>query len=134
MNTKILIIDDNEAILDATRSLLEYLGFTIDTSTDPKYLDSLATDLPDIILLDILLVNADGREVCKQIKLNKTIKHIPVILLSAQSDDEVREGAAACGAQGYILKPFKIETMIAVIKESLKEKNIPSSILHLPML
>jgi CheY-like chemotaxis protein len=124
MKIKVLMIDDNEAILDSTRSLLEYLGFAMNTSTDAGYIDTLNKDLPDLILLDILLINADGREVCQKLKLNKITKHIPVILLSAQSDDEVKEAAASCGAQGYILKPFKIETMLAVIKKNLKDKKL----------
>jgi len=121
MDKKILLIDDNESILDATRCLLEYFDFEVDSTTDPDYIQNLGKNLPDLILLDILLVNADGRDVCKKIKLCKITKHIPVILLSAQSEDEVREAAATSGADGFILKPFKIETMIAEINKYLKE-------------
>ena len=124
MSTKILIIDDNEAILDATQRLLEYLGFEVNTSQDPDYINGLDNELPDLILLDILLVNADGREVCKNIKLNKNTKHIPVVMLSAQSEEEVRAAAASCGAQGHILKPYKIDTMISVIEKCLKYQKL----------
>lgn len=124
MDIKILIIDDHEAILHATRSLLEYLGIEVDSSSDADYIDGLDKNLPDLILLDILLVNADGREVCKKLKLNKSTRHIPVILLSAQSEDEVKEAVTSCGAQGYILKPYNIDTMISVLKKFIKNKKL----------
>lgn len=114
------MIDDNQAILDATRRLFEYLGYKVDCSTDADYIDTLDKDLPDIILLDILLNKADGREVCKKLKSNKKTEHIPVILLSAQSDDEVRRAVISCGAQGYILKPFDMDRVTAAIKKFVK--------------
>ena len=120
------MIDDNEAILDSSRRLLEYLGFDVSTFTNPDCINNLEKNLPDLILLDLLLVNADGREVCKLLKLNNNTKHIPVILLSAQSDYEVKEAADSCGAQGYILKPYKIDDMIAVLKKFINNSKLDS--------
>lgn len=72
-------------------------------------------DLPDLILLDILLSGEDGREICQQLKSSARMKHIPVVLLSAHV--KVHNAAERCGANAFLAKPFRMEELLEVVKK-----------------
>src|SRR5579863_8015014 len=85
---KILVVDDDEGIMEVVQIVLEGEGYTVQTSMNGAILQQLneQQNLPDLILLDVLLSGEDGREICKRLKSDEKIKHIPVIMLSAHSD------------------------------------------------
>ncbi|NTV31513.1 response regulator [candidate division WWE3 bacterium] len=115
MNKKILIIDDNEAILDAISLILRHEGFGVETDSIGSYFESTHDDLPDLVLLDISLRGRHGKAICKSIKINESTAHIPVIILSAYPDYEVEKIAEEAGADSYLIKPFGIDDLISLV-------------------
>ena len=115
---KILIIDDDLDILLALQALLEDAGYNVEVSEQIQNV-LLATrdtsDLPDILLLDMLLSGQDGRKITKQLKSQDSTKHIPIILFSAYPSAE--DYAHLAGANDFIAKPFDIDVLLAKIEQ-----------------
>lgn len=105
---KILIVDDTEENIDI---LMESLGNEYDISVamdGETALESLAAEIPDIILLDIMMPDMDGYEVCQRIKENKQFSKVPIIFLTAMTDIDSKVKGFELGADDYITKPFDI--------------------------
>lgn len=113
---KILIVDDNPAILDALQILLEDAGYDIMISCDGREICQ-GSSLPDILLLDVWLSGYDGREICRELKRNKRTRHIPIVMISAARD--VKESVLAAGADEFLQKPFDIDDLLSVIEDRL---------------
>jgi two-component system, OmpR family, phosphate regulon response regulator PhoB len=104
---KILIVDDQEDIRKLLKLTLEFGDYEIqEASSGIEALKIIEIFYPDIILLDIMMPNMTGIEVCKKIKINQKIKHTQIILLTAKGQQhDIQEGINA-GADKYIIKPF----------------------------
>lgn len=102
---KVLVIDDEQAILEVLREILEGEGYSVVAMDNGEYLERLPVhDMPDLILLDVLLSGRDGRELVRYLKTQKETREIPVIMISAHPT--ARESALAAGADLFIAKPF----------------------------
>ena len=116
MSTRVLVVDDDQGILEAVAALLESVGLTVETSLDGASLAQLTPGtLPDFILLDVLLSGSDGRELCRQLKQQRTTKKIPVVLTSA--DPQASTNLQKCGADGFLAKPFEMNSLLRIIEE-----------------
>ncbi len=115
---KILVADDNPAILDALEIMLTDEGYYVDTTEDGAVAQQIKKPLPDLLLLDVWMSGIDGRDVCKRLKSAAETKHIPIILLSATKGLE--QIAKDAGADGFISKPFQMDHLLAVVAEHLK--------------
>ncbi len=116
---KILVADDQPAILDVLQQILEMDGYDVVAASDgAKVLHLMHTEQPDLLLLDIWLPGRDGREICRQIKQQETLCLIPVLLMSAHQD--VQQIVAQVGADGFIQKPFQMSTLLTTIANALK--------------
>ena len=105
---KILIVEDIEANIDI---LMDALGDDYDVSVamdGETALENLEIEVPDIILLDIMMPGMDGYEVCSRIKANKAMAEIPIIFLTAMTDINSKTKGFELGAVDYITKPFEI--------------------------
>lgn len=112
---KILVTDDDPAILEVITMILEDAGYevkTIDNRNTEKYAEEY---LPDAILLDIWMGGVDGRNICKKLKSKKNTAHIPIVIISANKDTEMI--AKAAGADGYIKKPFELNDILVLVKK-----------------
>lgn len=116
---RILIVDDNPAIVEATKSMLTLEGYKVEVNTDGSSLSSLQSPLPDLILLDILLPDADGRQLCTQLKLAELTRHIPIVLFSAYA--RVSDNWQESGADALLVKPFHIPELLDTIRPFLLE-------------
>src|SRR6266498_2492656 len=116
MNQKILVVDDDEGILEVVQIVLEGEGYQVQTSQSSECFQNFG-DLPDLILLDVLLSGEDGREICKQLKSDEKTVHIPVIMLSAHSD--ASRVADTSGADDFLEKPFDVDVLIEVVEKHL---------------
>lgn len=116
MAKKIWIIDDDDGILDGFQAMLESEGFEIKTSLSSDILQEITKEnMPDLILLDVLLSGIDGREICKQMKQNETTKHIPIVMLSAAPN--VKKAVKEAGADDFISKPFEMKDLLSMIEK-----------------
>ncbi|WP_428328841.1 response regulator [Mucilaginibacter sp.] len=116
---RILAVDDDSDILEVLQFILEDSGYEVETLSDGQYLfEKINESTPDLILLDIMLGNLDGRELCRAVKTSKETNNIPVILISAShtvSDSLNQQGAP----NAFIAKPFDINTLLDAIKTQL---------------
>src|SRR3954467_2042232 len=104
---RILVVDDDKDILEVIKYILEDSGYEVDTLSDGHFLfDKIKEYRPDLILLDVMLGNMDGRELCKDVKLTDETHNIPVILISATH--AVKSFTSAGSPNDFISKPFDI--------------------------
>ena len=115
---KIIVIEDNHDILDMIAFILRDEGFDVLPSVNAAPLSDIATNRPDLILLDDWLAEGYGHALCEQIKADSQTSHIPVILISSVRN--LADIAKKCNANGYISKPFDIDHLISVVKDHLK--------------
>lgn len=113
--TRVLIADDDLAILDATKLILEYEGYNVTTASDGDTVRRIYEELPDIILLDIWLSGADGGEIARFLKEQDRTRHIPIILFSANRN--IGELAQKTGVEDTLVKPFDMEELLRKIRK-----------------
>lgn len=117
---KILIVEDEESLLKLESILLISKGFDVKGVSNGKAaLTAIEEEKPDLVLLDIMLPEIDGFEVCKLIKSDPATRHIPVIMLTAKKSREDMVRSEAVGADWYITKPFKSAMVIETIQRFL---------------
>lgn len=117
--TKILVVDDDAAILEVVKIILEQNNFQVNTARDKKEIDAaLSQQNPDIILLDISISGINGGDLTKQMKADDSYKSIPIVLVSA--DNNIKKIAEEVGADGYLEKPFDIDTLIETVNKHLQ--------------
>lgn len=108
MQKKILVVEDEESLLKLESILLTTKGYLVQGVTSGlAALEAIDEEMPDLVLLDVMLPKMDGFEVCTRIKQNPATKHIPVILLTAKKTPEDISRGKEVGADEYITKPFK---------------------------
>ena len=116
MQKKILIVEDEESLLKLESILLTTKGYLVQgVASGLAALEAVEEELPDLILLDVMLPKMDGFEVCSRIKQNRDTRHIPVILLTAKKTPEDVARGREVGADHYITKPFKSAMVMDVI-------------------
>ncbi len=126
---KILVIDDEEDILDLVEYNLKQNGYKVSCiSTGEEVLESVHSYKPDLILLDLMLPGVDGFDVCKDLKSQPETKDIPVIMLTAKSEDIDVVTGLELGADDYITKPFSPRVLVARVRAILRKKNKSSGI------
>jgi CheY-like chemotaxis protein len=119
---KILLADDDPAIVDALSLMLEDAGYEVEVTLDGTAVGNLSEDpsyrqagLPDLILLDLWMSGVNGGDICKQLKLNPITKNISIVIISANKDGE--KIAAEVGADGFIAKPFEMKDFLAAVEK-----------------
>ena len=119
----ILIVDDNPQNIQVLGSILEKNGYETAVAMSGKQaLIFLTEENPELILLDIMMPEMDGYEVCREIKKSKTTKYIPVIFLSAKMETEDLLTGFKAGAVDYVTKPFNPPELLARIKTHIELK------------
>lgn len=124
---KVLIIEDESDIAKTLEYNLKKENFEVFIAADGETgLKAALKHKPDIIILDIMLPVMDGFSVCRKLKSDETLKNIPVIILTAKSDEIDKVTGLELGADDYISKPFSIRELIARIRAVLRRrKNTP---------
>jgi len=118
MNARILIIEDDEAILKFLRRGLAYEGYQVDTAADGQTGLSLARDNPsDLVVLDLMLPGIDGLEVCRRLRAGGPV---PIMILTAKDSVNDRVLGLDMGADDYMVKPFNLDELLARLRALLR--------------
>ena len=122
---KVLIVDDEDNIRMLVRFNLEKAGYEVFEAEDGRKAIEMAINLaPDIIILDLMLPGIDGLEVCRNLKRNPRTAALPIIMLTAKSDEIDRVIGLELGADDYMTKPFSQRELVARIKAVLRRSNV----------
>ena len=116
----ILIIDDEADILDITARRLTASGYEVMTALDYEEAFNLMRDkIPDLILLDVMMPDKDGYELCNEFKSDERTRRVPIILFTAKfgQKERLKANAEFLAADDYILKPFDSEVLLEKIKK-----------------
>lgn len=121
MKTKILVVDDEKDIVDLITYNLEKEGFAVAGAYDGEAsLRLLKTFKPDLVILDLMLPGIHGLDICRLIRKNRETESLPVIMLTARSEEMDRIVGLEIGADDYISKPFSVRELIARIRALLR--------------
>lgn len=124
MNKKILIIEDEKKITQLLKVNFIGEGYDVDTASSGETgVKKIGVFKPDLIILDVMLPQMNGWEVCREIKNNPMYKNILVVILTASTQKSDREKAASAGADGFFGKPFEIDFITEKIRELLSKRN-----------
>jgi two-component system alkaline phosphatase synthesis response regulator PhoP len=119
--SKILIIEDEKNILELVRFNLEREGFQVISSMDgARGLEMAQEEIPDLIILDVMLPGMNGLEVCRELHQDPSTSNIPVIILSARAEELDKVLGLEMGADDYIVKPFSPRELLARVKARLR--------------
>ena len=120
MGKKIFIADDESGFVATLKSRLEFEGFEITTAPDGKAaLEQIPVEKPDLVLLDIMMPSVNGYQVCRELKENPDTASIPILMLTAKSQESDKFWGMEAGADDYMTKPFDMDELIAKIEELL---------------
>ncbi len=120
---KIFIVDDEDDILDLVDYVLSKEGYQVERfRTGEEILRKVKTDLPDLILLDLMLPGVDGLDVCKVLKHTSDTANIPIIMLTAKGEEADIVTGLELGADDYIPKPFSTKILLARVKAVLRRR------------
>lgn len=123
----IVIAEDDKALLPMITYNLEKSGFNVRSAlTGEETLLLIKEEKPDLLLLDWMMPNLSGIEVCKQIRASKTTKKLPIIILTAKGEDEDKVMGLESGADDYIVKPFSPSELTARIKALIRRSSLSS--------
>jgi DNA-binding response OmpR family regulator len=118
--SKIVVVDDSYAELQLIEGYLKSANHTVISypNTD-KLEDKLAMDKPDLIVLDVVMPGRNGFQTCRDLKSDDRFKNIPVVLCTSKGQESDKFWGQQQGANGYVVKPFKAEDLVAAVKRAL---------------
>ncbi|HUU37112.1 MAG TPA: response regulator transcription factor [Candidatus Desulfaltia sp.] len=127
MNEFIAVVDDEPDIVELITLHLKKAGFKAEGFFEAKsFLDSLGKRLPDLVLLDLMLPDIDGLEVCKLLRRKEEWASIPVIMVTARGEEGDKVLGLELGADDYITKPFSAKELVARVKSVLRRQTGPA--------
>lgn len=128
MNKRVFIVDDEPGLIKIAKAYLETDKFVVASDTDPvSALRKIRQDPPDLVLLDICMDEMSGLEVCREIKADPKISHVPIVMVSVKADEPDVVVGLEMGADDYIRKPLKQHELLARVRAVLRRKGGPDS-------
>ena len=121
MSQKVLVVEDDNNIAELLRLYLQKDGFEVSHAADGGKAVEMAREIqPDLVLLDIMLPEVDGLEVCRRLKADPQTSGIPIIMLTAKAEEIDRVLGLELGADDYVVKPFSMRELLARVKAVLR--------------
>jgi len=121
MNKWIYVVEDEPDILELVSLNLERVNFKVKCFENAdSFLEMVETKKPDLVILDLMLPDADGFDVCKHLKSDEKTRAIPIIMLTAKGDEIDRILGLELGADDYVTKPFSVKELVARVKAVLR--------------
>jgi two-component system response regulator MprA len=124
---RILVVDDEPAVRDAVQRALGFEGYKVDLAADGREaLEAVSLNPPDAIVLDVLMPNMDGLEVCRKIRAagNRT----PILMLTARETVADRVSGLDAGADDYLVKPFALQELLARLRALLRRSGADDAV------
>ncbi|MEO1591475.1 MAG: response regulator [Cyanobacteria bacterium J06632_22] len=119
--TTVLIVDDSSTLREMISGLLIKAGMTVLEATDGvEAKDKITANPPDLVILDIVMPNMNGYELCRWVKSNPETQEVPVVICSSKNEDFDRYWGMKQGADAYIAKPFRPVEMVETVKHLLR--------------
>lgn len=117
MPKRVLVIEDEANIVESLSFLLRHAGFEVSVANDgPVAIEMAAENVPDVVLLDLMLPTMTGYEVLARLREAEATSEVPVIVLTAKGQDEVRDASMARGANRFITKPYGNDEIVAAVR------------------
>ena len=120
----LLIVEDDKEICDYLHKELSELYKVSVCHNGQEAYDSIMTKLPDIVVSDVMMPKMDGMELCKRIRSNININHLPIVLLTARSKAEDRVEGMQLGADAYLAKPFSMEVLKSTVDGLIQNRHL----------
>ncbi len=121
MSKRILVVDDEPDILQLVRLTLTQEGFAVETAaTAAEGLEAIEKNPPDLVVLDLMLPDMSGTEVCRTLRARPETAHLPVLMLTARSEETDRVVGFELGADDYVTKPFSPRELVLRIRAVLR--------------
>jgi DNA-binding response OmpR family regulator len=118
MAKRVLLAEDEPNIVESLTFLLERAGFEINAEANGRRaLETVLSDAPDVLILDVMLPDLDGYEILRQVRADPRTAELPILMLTAKGQKEDRETALECGADLFITKPFSNSDIIDAIEQ-----------------
>lgn len=125
---RIFVVDDEPDVTELLKYKLEQEGYACEVLNDPLAFAARAREFePDLLIFDIMMPELSGLQLCRIVRSDPSMQHIPVIFLTARGETEDRVKGLESGADDYIPKPFNTKELLLRIKNVLKRKMVPSS-------
>ena len=119
--TSVLVVDDEPAMLRVLRAALDARGYEVRTAmSGEQAINAVATQAPDLVMLDLGLPDIDGVEVCRRIR---SWSQVPILVLSAEGSDDRKVRALDEGADDYVTKPFSMPELLARVRVALRHRS-----------
>jgi DNA-binding response OmpR family regulator len=124
MENQILVVDDDLKVLEILQESLNRQGYKVSTASNGRQaLQSLASQSPQLVVLDMMLPDINGLEVMEQLRESPQNKDVPVLILSANGDVDVRLAGLEGGAEDYIVKPVALKELCTKVDKAIKRSS-----------
>ncbi|HVP31135.1 MAG TPA: response regulator [Myxococcota bacterium] len=128
MGTRILVVDDEPDLLELVRFNLTQAGFAVDTATAGREaLEKIRRSPPDLVVLDLMLPDLSGNDIARQIRSDPPLAELPILMLTAKSEEVDRVVGFELGADDYVTKPFSPRELILRVKAVLRRRSAAPS-------
>jgi two-component system alkaline phosphatase synthesis response regulator PhoP len=119
-HARVLAVDDSPTVLEMIKAILLAGGYDVITASDgQEALNTAREEVPDLILLDVMLPKLDGYRVCRLLKFDQKYKNIPIIMLTAKAEEQSVATGMRTGADQYLTKPVEPERLLAAVAAEL---------------
>jgi DNA-binding response OmpR family regulator len=123
MAQTVLIVDDDPNIVIALEFLMRQAGYTVATAADGRQaLDYLASREAALMILDVMMPNKNGFEVCAEVRADPRLARLPILMLTAKGREAEKARGLALGADAYVSKPFATHDLVELVRELLQNK------------
>ncbi len=123
----VLVVDDEKDVVEVVGHFLEEEGYTVHTAFDGEEALEKASGSMDLIVLDIMLPGVDGYEVCKELRSRVETEEIPIVFLSAKTEEEDQIEGLMLGGDDYLTKPVSPQVLVAHVKAVLRRSGVEES-------
>lgn len=121
--SSILVVDDSPMLREMISGLLNKTGLSVSVAKDgQEAMEKIAAEPPDLVVLDVVMPNMNGYELCRWVKNNPSTEHVLVILCSSKSEEFDRYWGIKQGADAYVIKPFRPGELVSTVQTLLSTK------------